>query len=184
MSVELESAARLNALKQGIEAKTGETYPDLTDGVNALIAGFGQGGGSGGSDGTVVLLRELIITEPVHEINLDFPRDWDIYDAIFIVPINVIPSEKDWLYFHTYVGNGRKGFFYFGGSGSTAITEWQPRHTELTFFKQDGVWYTYKTTGKERGEAEGVNRMIFVLYASGNTLNSGKFVFYGVKYEN
>lgn len=45
MSVELESAARLNALKQGIEAKTGETYPDLTDGVNALIAGFGQGGG-------------------------------------------------------------------------------------------------------------------------------------------
>lgn len=49
MSVDLESAARLNALKQGIEAKTGETYPDLTGGVNALIAGFGQGGG--GSDG-------------------------------------------------------------------------------------------------------------------------------------
>lgn len=44
MSVELEAAARLNALKQGIEAKMGETYPDLTGGVNALIAGFGQGG--------------------------------------------------------------------------------------------------------------------------------------------
>lgn len=48
MSVELESAARLNALKSGIEAKTGETYTDLTGGVNALIAGYGQGGGSGG----------------------------------------------------------------------------------------------------------------------------------------
>lgn len=45
MSVDFESAARLSALKRGIEAKTGETYPDLTGGVNALIAGFGQGGG-------------------------------------------------------------------------------------------------------------------------------------------
>ena len=44
MSVDFESAARLNALKQGIEAKTGETYTDLTGGVNALIAGFGTGG--------------------------------------------------------------------------------------------------------------------------------------------
>lgn len=45
MSVELESATRLAALKSGIEAKTGETYTDLTGGVNALIAGYGQGGG-------------------------------------------------------------------------------------------------------------------------------------------
>lgn len=45
MSINLESAARLNALKSGIEAKTGERYTDLTDGVNALIAGFGQSGG-------------------------------------------------------------------------------------------------------------------------------------------
>lgn len=44
MSVEFESAKRLDALKQGIEAKTGGTYADLTDGVNALIAGYGQGG--------------------------------------------------------------------------------------------------------------------------------------------
>lgn len=44
MSVEFESAKRLDALKQGIEAKTGETYANLTDGVNALIAGYGQGG--------------------------------------------------------------------------------------------------------------------------------------------
>lgn len=45
MSVEFESVKRLDALKQGIEAKTGETYADLTSGVNALIAGYGSGGG-------------------------------------------------------------------------------------------------------------------------------------------
>jgi hypothetical protein len=50
MSIELESAARLTALKQGIEAKTGETYADLTEGVNALIEGFGSG-------------EELVITD-------------------------------------------------------------------------------------------------------------------------
>ena len=44
MSIELEAATRLVNLKQGIEAATGETYPDITDGVNALISGYGQGG--------------------------------------------------------------------------------------------------------------------------------------------
>lgn len=43
MSTEFESAKRLESLKQGIEAKTGETYDDLTGGVNALIAGYGSG---------------------------------------------------------------------------------------------------------------------------------------------
>ena len=46
MSVELESAKRLNALKTGIEAVTGETYPDLTAGVQALADGYGRGGTS------------------------------------------------------------------------------------------------------------------------------------------
>lgn len=47
MSIKIESAERLAALKSGIEAKTGETYTDLTGGVNALIAGFGSGGSTG-----------------------------------------------------------------------------------------------------------------------------------------
>lgn len=59
MSVELESAARLAALKSGIEAKTGETYTDLTGGVNALIAGFGQGGGSDTSNEDGLVTRTL-----------------------------------------------------------------------------------------------------------------------------
>lgn len=44
MSVDLESAKRLASLKSGIEAKTGESYTDLTAGVNALIAGYGSSG--------------------------------------------------------------------------------------------------------------------------------------------
>ena len=64
MSVELESAARLNALKQGIEAKTGETYTDLTGGVNALIAGFGQGGG--GSGGLAYDMGEFVLDKDTH----------------------------------------------------------------------------------------------------------------------
>jgi hypothetical protein len=58
MSVTLESVTRLNALKQGIEAKTGETYDDLTGGVNALIAGFGQGS-SGGADIDALIDRSI-----------------------------------------------------------------------------------------------------------------------------
>lgn len=45
---EFVSVERINALKSGIEAKTGETYADLTAGVQALVDGYGQGGGGGG----------------------------------------------------------------------------------------------------------------------------------------
>ena len=47
---EFVSVERINSLKQGIEAKTGETYSDLTGGVQALMDGYGQGS-SGGSSG-------------------------------------------------------------------------------------------------------------------------------------
>lgn len=47
MSVTLESVERINALKQGIEATTGESYADLTSGVQALKNGYGQSGGGG-----------------------------------------------------------------------------------------------------------------------------------------
>lgn len=44
MSISLESVERINALKNGIEAVTGESYEDLTAGVQALKNGYGQGG--------------------------------------------------------------------------------------------------------------------------------------------
>jgi hypothetical protein len=47
MSIELESVKAINSLKQGIEATTGETYTDLTEAVQAMKDGYGQGGGGG-----------------------------------------------------------------------------------------------------------------------------------------
>lgn len=47
MSISLESVERINALKNDIEAVTGESYKDLTAGVQALKNGYGQGGGMG-----------------------------------------------------------------------------------------------------------------------------------------
>lgn len=52
------SVDRINALKSGIESKTGETYTDLTAGVQALVDGFGQGGGGSSyktASGTITL---------------------------------------------------------------------------------------------------------------------------------
>lgn len=46
MSIQLESVERINALKNGIEAVTGESYDNLTAGVQALKNGYGQGGES------------------------------------------------------------------------------------------------------------------------------------------
>ena len=59
MSAEFESAARLAALKSGIESRTGETYADLTEGVQALMDGYGQG--SGGSDVIPVIANTMTI---------------------------------------------------------------------------------------------------------------------------
>lgn len=55
MSVELESAKRLNTLKAKADAKTGETSATLADAVDTLIAGFGQGGG--GDDSLMIFMR-------------------------------------------------------------------------------------------------------------------------------
>lgn len=71
MSVELESAARLAALRDKANATTGETAGTLAGAVDALIAGYGQGGGGGNEeitephitfydyDGTVVAVYTL-----------------------------------------------------------------------------------------------------------------------------
>lgn len=44
MSVELESAKVMQSLKSSIEDVTGETYEYLTEGIQALKNGYGQGG--------------------------------------------------------------------------------------------------------------------------------------------
>lgn len=74
---EFVSVDRINALKSGIEAKTGETYTDLTDGVQALMDGYGQGGGGAdGSDVIPVIANAMTISSDYADtpeiINLHF----------------------------------------------------------------------------------------------------------------
>ena len=45
MSVAVASIEKINALKTGIEATTGESYNDLTEAVQGLKNGYGQSGG-------------------------------------------------------------------------------------------------------------------------------------------
>ena len=52
MSVAVASVEKINALKTGIEATTGESYNDLTEAVQDLKNGYGQSSG-GGSDETL-----------------------------------------------------------------------------------------------------------------------------------
>ena len=76
MSVDLESAKRLASLKSGIEAKTGETYTDLTGAVGALIAGFGSGGGASG-----VYIAEVTPEEDTNEIRISHNLNADVLIA-------------------------------------------------------------------------------------------------------
>lgn len=90
MSVEFESAKRLDALKQGIEAKTGETYADLTGGVNALIAGYGQGGG-----GDPYALFDSIVRHTIEEFNYTAEVTWSD-DSSFGYLFNGCDKMKKW----------------------------------------------------------------------------------------
>lgn len=60
MAVQLESAARLAALRDKADAVTGESSATLAGAVDALIAGFGSGGGT---DDLATAIVERSITE-------------------------------------------------------------------------------------------------------------------------
>lgn len=60
MAVQLESAARLAALRDKADAVTGESSATLAGAVDALIAGFGSGGGGTGGTYTDEQILELI----------------------------------------------------------------------------------------------------------------------------
>ena len=72
MSVELESAKRLNALKAKADVKTGETSDTLADAVDTLIAGYGQSGGD------PYKLFDGIFSRTITEFNYTKEADWVI----------------------------------------------------------------------------------------------------------
>ena len=59
MGIVLESAARLNALTAKANAVTGAADTKLAPAVERLIAGFGQGGGSGGGNVSIPGILEI-----------------------------------------------------------------------------------------------------------------------------
>lgn len=65
MSVELESARRLTALKNKIDTATSTTSSTLSEAVDNVIAGFGQGGG--GSVETCTVTFTCDHSKPVSE---------------------------------------------------------------------------------------------------------------------
>lgn len=69
---EYKSVERVNALREAAEAVTGETYSDLAAGVQALIAGYGQGGG----DSYEVF--DGIFNHTITEFNYTKEADWTI----------------------------------------------------------------------------------------------------------
>lgn len=70
MSIELESAARLAALRDKANAATGETAGTLAGAVEALIAGYGQGGGD------PYALFDSIMRRTIEEFNYTAEVTW------------------------------------------------------------------------------------------------------------
>jgi hypothetical protein len=71
MSIELESAARLAALRDKANAATGETADTLAGAVDALIAGYGQGGG-----GDPYAVFDAIMRQTIEEFNYTAEVTW------------------------------------------------------------------------------------------------------------
>lgn len=71
---EWKSVERIRSLKAAIEAKTGKTHADLTDGVKVLVLGYGTG--SGEEPKTYIL-----VDEDGNEIPAVFVTEETIFDA-------------------------------------------------------------------------------------------------------
>lgn len=60
MSITPETLNKINSLKSGIESVTGESYSDLTEAVQGLKNGYGQGGGGSVGDMAGALVDKTI----------------------------------------------------------------------------------------------------------------------------
>lgn len=90
MSIELESAARLAALRDKANATTGETADTLAGAVDTLIAGYGQGGG-----GDPYALFDSIMRHTIEEFNYTAEATWPD-DNSFGYLFNGCDKMKKW----------------------------------------------------------------------------------------
>lgn len=104
MAVQLESAERLAALRDKADAVTGESSATLAGAVDALIAGFGAGGGGGLE---LLFETEFSITEKITEqtrlatISTGLTADdMGMGDTIFCVTECINDTDADKSYNH------------------------------------------------------------------------------------
>ena len=90
MSITLESAARLTALRDKADAVTGESSDTLAGAVDALIAGYGQG--SGGGD--PYALFDTIMRREITEFNYTAEVTWSDDNTFGCLFNNCIKMEK------------------------------------------------------------------------------------------
>ena len=110
MAVQLESAARLEALRDKADAVTGESSATLAGAVDALIAGFGAGGGgTGGEAAELVFETSFSIPETLYNaskttvatIETGIPQESFALGEVYYLVINCVnDTDEDFSYPH------------------------------------------------------------------------------------
>lgn len=110
MAVQLESAARLAALRDKADAVTGESSATLAGAVDALIAGFGAGGGgTGGEAAELIFETSFSIPETLYNaskttvatIETGIPQESFAIGRVYYLVINCVnDTDEDFSYPH------------------------------------------------------------------------------------
>lgn len=111
MAVQLESAERLAALRDKADAVTGESSATLAGAVDALIAGFGAGGGGAAGDGMAEFLFETEFTvaeslvgannQQVAVIETGLTQaDWTEGSCFYVTVVCTEDTDTDFNYAH------------------------------------------------------------------------------------
>lgn len=109
MAVQLESAARLAALRDKADAVTGESSATLAGAVDALIAGFGSGGGTGGEAAELIFETSFSIPETLYNaskttvatIETGIPQESFALGEVYYLVINCVnDTDEDFSYPH------------------------------------------------------------------------------------
>lgn len=160
--------SKLSSLLTAANNKTGESDTTLTDAVQTLIDGYGQGGG-----GYFELLEEITVAEDVRAVNIDL-TDYSGYRDLIIVE-NVTLSASDWMY---YVRNGDTpsgGTYDNKTAGKYGVCfAWLQSPTDESFLSLTPSTDNFSLT---RGKIN--NLYIYTYTASSRILTGGKFQIYG-----
>lgn len=109
MAVQLESAARLAALRDKADAVTGESSATLAGAVDALIAGFGSGGSTGDGMAELLFETEFAVAESLVGANKQqvavietglTKADWTDGSSFYVTVVCTEDTDTDFNYAH------------------------------------------------------------------------------------